>query len=254
MPRTQHRTERSPLVAISVQFEHYSEWITRCGGNCRLVQPKDDAPLDGIAGLLLTGGEDVGPERYGESNRHSCRVNPERDDFELKLVQDAMSKDIPILAVCRGMQLLVVSLEGTLYQDLPREMVPASPGAKAVAHRGPGHSDTTHRIKVNSGTLLARITGRKSFVVNSHHHQGVRKVPKQLSICARSPDGLVEAVENGRRRFLLGVQWHPERWPHLSSIAIMKAFLAACAPTDRNTREPRISPAHYLLALERREP
>jgi putative glutamine amidotransferase len=225
MPQPEPTTEK-PLVAISGKAEHYAEWILRSGGMYQLVVPGVKGPLDGVSGLLLTGGEDVDPALYGEVNRCS-RVNPERDKAELELLQVALRCDLPVLGVCRGMQLLNVALGGSLYQDIS-ELGPVPRGGKSVCHRGPQHTDTTHPVDVEPHTFLARCADEQKLLVNSHHHQGIRELPAELSVSARSPDGLIEAIEHIGKTFVLGIQWHPERWPDKSSDAIMKEFLASC--------------------------
>lgn len=229
MSNLQHSANSADLpVAITVIAEHYSAWVTEHGGTVRLLTPDQNPSLEGAAGLLLTGGEDVEPIRYGEPNRFARRINRERDEFELTLLRAALLQNLPVLAVCRGMQLLVVALEGTLYQDLGRELVLDRANFQAVIHRAPDHSDAVHSIDVQPGTRFTRIVKCKSLEVNSHHHQGVRTLGHTLVACAHSPDGLIEAVEDRRRSFLLGVQWHPERWADGSSVAIIESFLAAC--------------------------
>lgn len=214
-------------VAITVNAEHYSAWVTEHGGTVRLLTPDQNPSLECAAGLLLTGGEDVEPIRYGEPNRFARRINRERDEFELTLIRAALLQDLPILAVCRGMQLLVVALGGTLYQDLGRELILDRANFQPIIHRAPDHSDAMHSIDIQPGTRLGQILKRESLEVNSHHHQGVRTLGSSLAACAHSPDGLIEAVEGRRRSFLLGVQWHPERWAARSSVAIIESFLAA---------------------------
>ncbi len=227
MPELESTTEKPPLVAISVKAEGYAEWVLRGGGAYQLVVPGATGPLERVSGLLLTGGEDIDPAIYGEVNRCSKRVNPARDKFELDLLQEALSRDLPVLAVCRGMQLLTAALGGTLYQDLS-ELAPSLSHGESVCHRGPKHTDTTHRVEVEPMTFLARSVGQDTLLVNSHHHQGVRNLPADLYISGRSRDGLIEAVEHRGKTCTLGIQWHPERWPDRSSDSIMIHFLAAC--------------------------
>ena len=210
-----------------MKVEGYAEWVLRNGGGYQLVVPGAASPLDGVSGVLLTGGEDVNPALYGEVNRCSRRINPERDNFELELLRDAFSRELPILAICRGMQLLTVAFGGSLYQDLS-ERVSDSCGCERVCHRGPDHTDTTHPVYVDPNTLLAKCIGQQRLMVNSHHHQGIRELPADLRICGGSSDGLIEAVEHTGKTCVLGIQWHPERWPDQSSDVIMKHFLAAC--------------------------
>jgi putative glutamine amidotransferase len=224
MPQPEPTTDK-PLVAISGKAEHYAEWILRSGGMYRLMVPRENW-LDAVSGLLLTGGEDVDPALYGEVNRCS-RVNPERDTFELELLEVALGRDLPVLAVCRGMQLLTVALGGSLYQDLS-ELSPGPSGGASACHRGPEHTDTTHPVDIEPQSFLGRCVDQQTLLVNSHHHQGVRDLPADLRVCGRSRDGLIEAVEHRSRRWVLGLQWHPECWPCRSSDAIMKLFLAEC--------------------------
>src|SRR5437879_13829606 len=116
-----------------------------------------------------------------------------------------------------------------MYQDLGRELLRDRKASPAIGHRGYGHTDTTHEIKIQSGTHLAGLIGQETILVNSHHHQGIRSLPNDLLIAARSLDGLIEAVESPARRFVLDLQWHPERSQDNSSARIMKAVLAACS-------------------------
>jgi putative glutamine amidotransferase len=179
-------------------------------------------------GLLFVGGEDLAPERYGERNHHCERINEPRDAFELDLLAAALKDDVPILAVCRGIQVLAVALGGTLYQDIQIEQRAAGVRSRVI-HRGPKHTDSSHRIAIDPGSMLARLIGRRTTLVNSHHHQAVRSLGPKTRVVARANDGTIEAIEHASNRFVLGVQWHPERWPHSSSDAIMKGFVAACA-------------------------
>jgi putative glutamine amidotransferase len=205
----------------------YLRWVTRSGGAACLVSLGEPVPRS-ARGLLFLGGEDLAPERYGERNRHCERINEPRDAFELDLLATALKEDIPILAVCRGIQVLAVALGGTLYQDIP--IAQREAGARSrVIHRGPKHTDSAHRIAIVAGSLLARLIGRRTALVNSHHHQAVRSLGPATRVVARASDGTIEAIEHASKRFVLGVQWHPERWPRPSSDAIMKGFLTACA-------------------------
>ncbi len=216
---------------VARKAKPYLDWVTSGGGAVRVVTPDVFRPLVGAAGLVFVGGEDVAPERYGETNRACERINLERDAFELKLLRSALGRDLPVLAVCRGIQILAVAMGGTLYQDLPAEL--AGGRSSRVLHRGPGETDSRHRIAIELGTQLSRVIGRTTILVNSHHHQGIRDLPPKATVSARSVDGVVEAIEHPEHAFVLGVQWHPERWPHPSSTAIIAGFLAACRPARR---------------------
>jgi putative glutamine amidotransferase len=193
---------------------------------CRLTLDGERS-LDGVVALLLTGGEDVCPSLYGEVNRCCERTNPARDKFELELLDIALKRQLPVLAVCRGMQLLCVALGGSLHQDLSQSRL-VRPEADVFLHRGAGHTDTTHKVHVVPGSLLGRIIETEFLFVNSHHHQGVKRLPSCFRPAAFADDGLTEAAEGiVDGTFILGVQWHPERWDHASSTALMSALLAA---------------------------
>jgi putative glutamine amidotransferase len=204
----------------------YLRWVTRNNGEPAVVFVGERVPRS-ARGILLLGGEDVAPSRYGEANRHCERINEARDAFESDLLDDAMVRDVPVLAVCRGIQVLAVALGGTLYQDLPLERWEEGVRSR-VAHRGPQHTDSSHRVSIEPGTILARLIARKRILVNSHHHQAIRKIPPRMRVAARATDGTIEALEHLDHRFVLGIQWHPERWTHPSSDAIMKGLLQAC--------------------------
>ncbi len=205
----------------------YLRWLKRSGGTPALVLVGKRVPRS-AQGLLFLGGEDVEPTRYGETNRHCERINEPRDAFELDLLAEAIDRDVPILAVCRGIQVLAVAMGGTLCQDIVLDRR-AEGGRSRVLHRGPQETDSSHRVILEPGTLLAGLIGRRAILVNSHHHQSVRKAPAPARISARTSDGTIEAIEHATNQFVLGVQWHPERWPRPSSDAIMKGFLRACA-------------------------
>jgi putative glutamine amidotransferase len=163
--------------------------------------------LDGADGLLLTGGEDVHPAWYGAvPSPHLNPPNRERDLFELALFAAARQREMPILGICRGIQLVNVALGGTLYQDLPSER----PGP--VAHDPGGARDArSHAIRLAEGSRAARVLGRGTFHVNSFHHQAVDRLASGLVASGWSEDGLIEAVESpAEAPWLLAVQWHPE--------------------------------------------
>ena len=227
------RAERPVVAVTQCRDPDYRSWIDGCGGIARIVAPGEPDPLRGVSGLLLTGGEDVNPARYGETPRHRLRVSAERDDFEFPLLEQALGGSLPVLAVCRGMQLLVVSQGGALYQDLGCEYAQSPDKPTRVEHRGPEGADVSHSIEIEAGTRLASVLSSPVIVVNSHHHQGVRLSGPCLRVAARSADGLPEAVEGPRERFILGVQWHPERWRHGSSASIIRSFLLECMTVTR---------------------
>jgi putative glutamine amidotransferase len=159
------------------------------------------------SGLVLSGGEDVDPARYGEQPSPALgSVLPERDEMEFVALEAALARDIPVFAICRGLQVLNVYLGGTLYQDLSTEQ----PGKITHVQRTPW-STKAHDVRVEAGSQLRDIVGVDSFCINSFHHQALKGVAPSLRVVARSDDGLVEAVESSDHAWVVGVQWHPER-------------------------------------------
>ncbi len=173
-----------------------------------VLEPGDaDAMLDGMAGLILTGGEDVDPAHYGTApHPHLGEVHTGRDGFELALVRAARARQVPTLAICRGVQIVNVALGGTLVQDLATERVGGLP------HEGGAARDArTHDVRVTPGSRLACALGATELPVNSFHHQAVDRVAEGTAVVAAAPDGVIEALEWTRDDWwMIGVQWHPE--------------------------------------------
>jgi putative glutamine amidotransferase len=166
-----------------------------------------DAILSRVDGVVLTGGEDVEPSRYGQPRIPECgKSNPARDDTEIALVRAARRTGKPLLAICRGPQLLNVALGGTLFQDIPSEV----PGA--LEHNPKGdRSARTHRVTVEPRSRIAQAVGNTGFSVNSFHHQSIRDVAPGLRVTATAPDGVIEGVESADESWwAIAVQWHPE--------------------------------------------
>jgi putative glutamine amidotransferase len=177
-------------------------------GGLALVLPPDDSVAEGpdallglLDALVLAGGSDVDPGTYGARPHPETRGSrPERDRFELALAHRALEHDLPLLGICRGMQMLNVATGGTLEQHLDEARHRHTPGAFA-----------DHEVTLEPGSLAARAAGAQRLVVKSHHHQGVAELGEGLAVSGRSlPDGLVEAVEVPNLGFALGVLWHPE--------------------------------------------
>lgn len=162
--------------------------------------------LDGLDGLLLTGGPDLDPAHFGEPPHPRLgRVVPDRDAHELALCREALARGMPVLGICRGIQVLAVAAGGTLWQDVPSQV------AGAIQHyQDAPRWHGSHRVEVQPNSLLAALIGTAPPPVNSFHHQAVRDVPPGFAVTARAPDGVVEAVEHPGLPFCLGVQWHPE--------------------------------------------
>jgi putative glutamine amidotransferase len=161
-----------------------------------------------LDGLVLTGGGDIEPARFGQARHPTVDdVSPARDDLELGLTRRAVADAVPLFAICRGMQVLNVALGGTLVQDIPSER----PGALGHSQKAPRH-EATHPVKVmGEGTRLGRVLGALEVEVNSMHHQAIERPGDGLREVAWAPDGIVEGLEMpDEERFVLGVQWHPE--------------------------------------------
>ncbi len=191
--------------------QDYVRSVERAGGLPIVLAPGTaaDAPelVDRLQGVVLSGGSDVDPALYGQPRHEKVtRVVRERDDFELALVREALSRDLPLLAICRGHQVLNVATGGTLIQDIPSQI------AGAEEHDPERERwDTAHEVRIAPGTRLREILGQETVAVNSFHHQAVDRPGSGLVVSARSVgDEVVEAIEAPDRRFVLGVQWHPE--------------------------------------------
>jgi putative glutamine amidotransferase len=207
--------------------ENYCGAVARAGGLPVLLPHEPDeagAYLDAIDGLVVTGGAfDVDPALFGAGSRHSTVTTKDRrTEFELGVTRGALARDMPLLGICGGQQLLNVALGGTLVQHIPDEVAGALPH-----EQGNPRDEAGHLVHVAPGTLLHRITGMDEMPVNSSHHQAVKDVAPGLLADALAPDGVVEGIEDPRRRFCLGVQWHPEYAISRGDEAIMDAFVRA---------------------------
>ena len=220
MPRMS--TDPEPTVAQS----KYMESLARAGAEMRWVELSDpeQAVQDALTcdGLLLPGGGDMDPKFYGQERIPACgEPNLLRDTAEPKLLRAFLAEDKPVLGICRGIQVMNVVLGGTLYQDIkPFEHVPHN-----------DHWAKVHTVTVRRGTLLSRLLGQDTVLVNSQHHQAVDRVAPGFTLAALSEDGIVEAIEKPDARFCLGVQWHPE-WLSDADPAmqgLFDAFVNACS-------------------------
>ena len=165
------------------------------------------AVLGSVAGLVLTGGEDVDPARYGEKRHEKVRnVNPARDAAEVALIMEAQERGTPVLAICRGIQILNVALGGTLVQDI------SSQCETNIEHDDEGaRNSRSHEISVEPASLIAKAIGAEHVTVNSFHHQSVKSVAEGMRVTARSPDGIIEGLESTDEDWwVMAVQWHPE--------------------------------------------
>ena len=188
------------------------------------------APAQALAeldGLLLPGGDDIGAAWYGADHVHpSLRVDAARDRLELALCAAALGSGVPVLGICRGIQVLNVAAGGTLWQDIPD----LRPGSCVHAHAGGFRHSRLHTVRPLPGTRLGALLGGEPLAVNSIHHQAVRAVAPGFRVAARAPDGVVEAIEIPGEAFALGVQWHPELlWAEEPAQAALFCALGAAA-------------------------
>jgi putative glutamine amidotransferase len=214
----------------------YLKALEAAGGIPVVVPPLHvdsiDALLDRMDGVCLSGGPDLDPESYGE-RRHS-RTGPtesQLDVFELALAQAADARHLPILAVCRGMQLLNVARGGTLHQHLPDVV-----GERIVHRQSEAGERATHWVTLAPATRLSQILERRKTKVNSFHHQAVAALGAGLSVTSRASDGTVESVEAVDREFVIGVQWHAECLiDRFGQAALFRAFIDAASRSDEAT-------------------
>lgn len=227
----------------------YANAVALAGAAPILIPLSDiDEPLEAICnrldGLLLTGGGDIHPELYREEATTQL-ISPDRlrDRTEIWLARRAIANDIPLLGICRGLQVLNVACGGTLHQDIPAEIPNAIRHQLAPPDYERHH--LAHSVQVEADSLLARVieaTGKthaaSRLVVNSRHHQAVKEIGSGLSVVARAPDGVVEAVERPGRRFTLGVQWHPEDLlaKDRAALRVFEAFIRAADDYRRDRR------------------
>jgi len=181
--------------------------IEKFGGIPRRLYPgiSEDEYTD-INGLLLSGGPDIDPVYYGEEEHETADINADRDALELPLFKWAIEKDLPVFGICRGIQVMNVAIGSSLYQDIPSQFT------DSLMHKIMENTDDSwHNIKIQPSSLLNQITGETSAKVNSRHHQSLKVIGEGFTVTAQSEDGIIEAIEDGSKRFMLGVQYHPER-------------------------------------------
>lgn len=236
---------RLPVIGITLdseepggysQFPWYALRQNYCGavaaaGGLPLALPHEPALapayLERVDGLVVTGGAfDVDPALFGATNRHATvKVKSRRTEFELAMIRGALALDLPILGICGGQQLLNVALGGTLIQHIPDEV------SNPLAHEQPNPRDEPgHEVELVAGTRLAAIAGAARIPVNSAHHQAIKEVAPGCLADAYAPDGVIEGIEDPRRRFCIGVQWHPEFTISPADAALYRAFIEACTP------------------------
>ena len=220
-----------PRIGITPcgRLDDYVESVKRAGGEPVVLNNSDDvnAVIGGIDGLLLTGGLDVDPALYGEQAHPATETAPDRDRFEVPLSQAAVARDLPVFAICRGVQVLNVAGGGSLVQDIPSAVTTDLNHAIDVPK-----DHHAHPVTITPGTRLATALGSgatlQACLVNSRHHQSIARVAPDFVVSAVSPDGVVEAVERPDRTFCVGVQWHPENFLKTREFAgLFEQFVAA---------------------------
>jgi putative glutamine amidotransferase len=207
----------------------YPRAVARAGGVPCIFPPIGDtahvgALLDAVDALLLSGGADIDPALYGASRHPDLgTIEPERDAMEFALLREARERKLPVLAICRGLQLTNAALGGTLWQDLPSEVGPHPQSGK--------RTDRAHPILVMEGSRLGDVLPAQRFSVNSFHHQAIRDLAPGLAAVAHADDGVIEGIETVGDWWLLGVQWHPEEfWAEAEAPdqRLFEALVAAC--------------------------
>lgn len=191
----------------------YSNAVRAAGGLPIILPPQEetiDAILDLVDGLIFSGGADIDPARYGATEVHPATydISLERDRFEIDLLSAAVERDLPILCICRGIQVLNVALGGSLVQHIDDEI--AQPLAHRQAEIGKGNRDTSHTVTLADGSLSAAVFGATVVEANSFHHQSLATSAPTIEVDGLTSDGVIEAVSVPSCTFVLGVQWHPE--------------------------------------------
>src|SRR6266581_3055035 len=220
-------TVARPSAFHGAAHQRYRDALLSAGAELVVLHPGDAVPND-IDGLCLSGGGDIESARYGEADVACADVDTERDALELEIARAAIDRDLPVLGICRGFQILNVAQEGSLVQDVAGHRPEEREGL--VEHRD---------VVVRPGSRLAKATGGKPLIVNSRHHQAVTKDTLGRGLVATVVvDDLIEAFELDDRRWVVGIQWHPERTSEVSPAArrIFDAFVQEAARTTTASR------------------
>jgi putative glutamine amidotransferase len=223
-----------PLIAVSPcrALPDYRESVHRSGGEPRVLDPATDRADDVLAwcrGLLLTGGTDVDPERYGEPRHPSVSdTDSVRDEYEIDLVGKVIAANIPVLAICRGMQVMNVACGGTLVQDIPSQVFGALEHTIKTPLYGLAHEVWVVRGSAVWTLMQNELKDGEALDVNSRHHQSVKRLAEGFEGSATAPDGVIESMERRGAKFCLGVQWHPENfWRTGEFRPLFDGFIAA---------------------------
>jgi len=228
-----------PIIGITScsRVGDYVESVKRAGGEPVVLDAAGDPAraLDRVDALLLTGGLDVDPALYGEAPHPVTEIDVDRDRFEIPLSRDAVARDLPVFAICRGVQVLNVAEGGTLIQDIPSAMTTGLTHAIDIPK-----DHAAHEVRVTPGTRLAASLGaaipQETCAVNSRHHQAVGRVAPSFVVSAVSPDGVIEAIERPASAFCVGVQWHPENFWRTGEFGPLFAAFVEAARRRRTTK------------------
>lgn len=232
---------KKPLIGITPNYnentkqyqihEDYAKAVLHAGGIPILLFPETEFPHY-IDGMIFSGGGDIDPLLFGEEPIHqSGEISPLRDRYELELCKQALQTSLPILGICRGMQVLNIAAGGSIYQDIL-----AQTGSVLKHNQQAPRAYGTHSISVDKKSILYQLWQETDMIVNSIHHQAVSRLGTGFFVAAQSTDGLAEAIQQKDKEFVLGVQWHPEAMPTIEQQAIFGRLIEA-AISYRNTRK-----------------
>lgn len=224
-----------PIIAVTPcrSLPDYLESIRRAGGDPRVIDLAADRAEDVVRasdGVLLTGGPDIDPRHYGESAHATVvDIDADRDRYELELARLAVDADRPVLAICRGLQVMNVAFGGTLVQDIPSDIPGAADHSVKVPLFGIAHEVWVSRSSRLGALMQEEFENGDALAVNSRHHQSVKVLAQGFEVSATAPDGVIEAFERPGTRFCVAVQWHPENfWRTGEFRPLFEGFVQAC--------------------------